>query len=473
MHSRLYLIIKYHKPNEARKYLFKILYQSKKGTVIIMERSNKSISKILMFIGVLFVMIAGCVFVRNAWYYMNDTTKQICLFGLSAVMFFITAKLSKGDVTSRRLTYTIKALYYVGSISLGFFVYSVTGIWHEGNKTDLYSVLLQLLLGSMCVLACIIKLVITKDSMFDKIVCVILANNVAGIASLYFDLEFWQIIMLLVTINIIMSFILKLKNMLWVIWGISQLITLIQLISITMKGEAYCYPVAALFVVAYFVKYCLDKNETYLKLLIYQLVITVILYLEKLWHLHVYENKATVCVTFLLLVFTLLLADLAWICDKSSQRKELLTVTLFYGVICSCVSICEIFEVEYTYRCEFYCTIAIISIALVGRIWYDRINEIRKIQFVLSCIISLLMICHNLDVENIFCMLYLGILATVVLVLAALKNSKNYVILSSITLVLLVIYLTWNYLTSISWWIYLLAVGIILILVGIKKEKEA
>ena len=69
--------------------------------------------------------------------------------------------------------------------------------------------------------------------------------------------------------------------------------------------------------------------------------------------------------------------------------------------------------------------------------------------------------------------LILGLTGIVMLIVASLQNNKKYVVASSVTLVLLVLYLTREFWLSIAWWVYLFVAGVILVILAIKKAKEA
>ena len=113
------------------------------------------------------------------------------------------------------------------------------------------------------------------------------------------------------------------------------------------------------------------------------------------------------------------------------------------------------------------------GIVLLGIIWYDKKNGIRVFQFGFTCMTLLVLLIHNIMVEELACLMFLGIAGIVMLVLAAIKNHKEYVIASSATLSLLALYLTREFWLSIEWWVYLFVAGVVLVGIAIKKEKEA
>lgn len=66
--------------------------------------------------------------------------------------------------------------------------------------------------------------------------------------------------------------------------------------------------------------------------------------------------------------------------------------------------------------------------------------------------------------------LIIGLLSFVLLVVSFLLKTKKWFILSTLTLLILTIYMTRNFWASIAWWVYLLAVG--LILIGLAAANE-
>lgn len=68
--------------------------------------------------------------------------------------------------------------------------------------------------------------------------------------------------------------------------------------------------------------------------------------------------------------------------------------------------------------------------------------------------------------------LILGIVCLLLLFISFMKKNKYCFLLCSVTLVLLVVYMSRSFWLSIAWWIYLLTAGILLIVVAAVNEKE-
>ena len=73
------------------------------------------------------------------------------------------------------------------------------------------------------------------------------------------------------------------------------------------------------------------------------------------------------------------------------------------------------------------------------------------------------------QLENI---LILGLTALVILLAASVYKRKEYMIASSVLLLLIALYLTRSVWLSIAWWVYLLVAGIVLIVLAVRWEKN-
>lgn len=93
------------------------------------------------------------------------------------------------------------------------------------------------------------------------------------------------------------------------------------------------------------------------------------------------------------------------------------------------------------------------------------------IRFCLNCLLMMTLLCHNIADGELINVLILGIVSAILLVWAVSQNQKGYLILSAVTLILLVLYVTKEFWMAISWWIYLLIVGIAMIVIAIMRER--
>ncbi|MBP5281565.1 MAG: hypothetical protein J6Z22_03605 [Lachnospiraceae bacterium] len=112
-----------------------------------------------------------------------------------------------------------------------------------------------------------------------------------------------------------------------------------------------------------------------------------------------------------------------------------------------------------------------LGIVLSGIIWYDRFEEIRVVQLIGTGILMLVMIVGNLANPALPNVLFLGIAALAMLIIATFLKQKGYAIIAAVTLILVALYLTRELWMSIAWWVYLFVAGVGLVIYAIKKEK--
>lgn len=159
---------------------------------------------------------------------------------------------------------------------------------------------------------------------------------------------------------------------------------------------------------------------------------------------------------------------------KSVNGKHILaTFALISGVLGGMTLAVAIVDVPAGYVAEWNCAVFGIGIVLLGCIWYDNKKNVRIVQFVLTCVVLAVLLLHNLIGGEIGNVLILGIVSIIILLVAAICNHREYVIAASITLVLMVFYITRDFWLSIAWWVYLFAAGVVLVVLAVKKEKDA
>ena len=92
------------------------------------------------------------------------------------------------------------------------------------------------------------------------------------------------------------------------------------------------------------------------------------------------------------------------------------------------------------------------------------------ITFVIACMCSGYLLMTTLTGETVSDAVALGIFMTAVIIWSYLVKKKQWFIMSTATLALLILIKTKEFWTSIAWWVYLLTAGIILI--GIATANE-
>lgn len=89
------------------------------------NKSKNQISTFLLVTGVIFIMIAGSIFVTTAWQHLSETGKRLILTGIVAGLYVASWKLREKGA----LTKTEHALYYLATAGTGFITVSFLGGW--------------------------------------------------------------------------------------------------------------------------------------------------------------------------------------------------------------------------------------------------------------------------------------------------------------------------------------------------------
>jgi hypothetical protein len=160
--------------------------------------------------------------------------------------------------------------------------------------------------------------------------------------------------------------------------------------------------------------------------------------------------------------------------NTSVIRKQVFkTVALFHGAIALGALSQSIFDVPTGYVTEWNCAVAGIGIVLLSHIWYDKKEVMQHIQFVVTCLLLVILLVHNMFGGELGNVLILGVACVAIILVAAVYNRREYVIAASVALGLLVLNITRDFWLSIAWWVYLFAAGVVLIVLAVKKEKES
>lgn len=160
-----------------------------------------------------------------------------------------------------------------------------------------------------------------------------------------------------------------------------------------------------------------------------------------------------------------LVISLGW--TVRTHNRVLMTIQLGVGTMLADFQ--PYFEIPYVLHMEWHAAIMAAGVVLLGRIWYHKWKEIHWVQFALICRILLWLLQYDLEEGELVNVLILAVAGLAILVLAAIRNCREYVLMGAVLLLILIFYLTKDFWLSIAWWIYLLAAGIFLILVAVRK----
>ncbi len=136
-----------------------------------MEKKQKDlISVLLLVVGVVFILVAGSIFVTTAWKYLPLVVKQFALLGVAGGMFFASGKVGRNE----RLGWISQTLFHVGNAFVGFFIIAIMGgIVSDGVTGNAFKVMV-----SSGVMGMIVALkTIMKKHVSDFVALVLLINT--------------------------------------------------------------------------------------------------------------------------------------------------------------------------------------------------------------------------------------------------------------------------------------------------------
>lgn len=191
------------------------------------------------------------------------------------------------------------------------------------------------------------------------------------------------------------------------------------------------------------------------------------------WLVMFYASRNPFFVKGMWSILTLQCIGTAFLLENRTGKKVFRTLALAAGEILAVISLFDFDEVLADYYMECICFLAAAGIFLLGVIWENHGSAMRTFQFICVCVLFSLLLANAVLFDAVGHALILGITGVAILIPAAIFNSRRYVVLASIVLILLVFYITRSFWFSIAWWVYLFVAGIILVLIAVKKEQES
>lgn len=467
-----------------------------------MERKEKNqISSFLLAVGVVFILIAGSIFVSTAWEYLPENGKKV-------VLLFVTAGLLAGaGYLSRQesLEKLEKALYYMGTGFAGYTMLALLGgveynpislCWAADTIPSweyMKVITASLIMFGLLVIRCWKK---REGAAFG--IALVLIDNCLWWGCMAGGLLFKDFVMaetLLLTTYAAIDYFLNQQDEIqteWrnlyqiflafyvfhaviIFWGM----VIRSIISDYQLGEMSVYML--LFVIISTLVYASRKQTVFRVLnsvlsvgLIY-VVVAEVFHSDLLndWFCYLMPSMAEKIITRGILS-DWEMAALAFMLSFGIAivlgRREIWSAQILVGAMLLYTQ--PYFEIAQQFQVEWKSLLMVSGIVLLGRIWYDKWEVFRWVQFAVVCRVLVELLWNNLlhgELENV---LILGIASLVILVVAAIQNQKEYVIASSVTLLLLAIYLTRSFWLNLEWWVYLFVAGVALIVLAIRKERE-
>lgn len=509
-------------------------------------KEKKQISVFLMVVGVVFIIIAGGIFVTTAWKYLPESGKRILLLASTVGLFAASVKAS-GNTKLKR---TERLLFYLGVVFTGFFTLSVmTGLFGQEKIFFPVNAFYMLVAESAMLVPVLIRLAICKKGFEFSIAAIIMDGILICIGSM-FEMETGPFLVMSGVYVLFLAAVDYYENakeagqeglrssirciyliheMIYFFWALAGAILLWHSLEKYLSSAIITVFICVNLVFVYcrhhkelfYIQFAFGMLVPFVQLFDYQVSIFVGNIFEKtdsswntlyfpfsfamaavLWCVSLKEKKAQGNMEKALKMAAGLQAFsgiFMWIASRDAQTHlmifylltviSIVTLSLFIAnqtvksilwstalpVGIMAVYSQPFFDIQREYIVEWICFLFGIGVVLLGFIWYDKKEEIRKFQFVLTCCLLAVLLFRNLLGQNagLINVLILGAVGAVMLLAAAVTNHKEYVIASSVTLVLLVLYVTKDFWLSIAWWVYLFAAGVILVLVAIKQEKDS
>lgn len=194
-----------------------------------------------------------------------------------------------------------------------------------------------------------------------------------------------------------------------------------------------------------------------------------------------YFDYLILCVFCVL--YTIYFVNRALLSKWETWGKILLTISLLPGI--GIFRFLPWFEVPDQFRIEYICTLAGAAVYLYGKIWCGNSEDaeeeglcavadsgdtgrtlVRLVQFVLSCCLLSVLLLWNMRGGKAENALLLGGASMLMICIAGYLKRRNYMLAGVVVLFLLVVYVTRTLWLNIAWWAYLLAAGIILIVLA-------
>lgn len=552
-----------------------------------MEQRNKNqISTLLLVVGVIFILVAGSIFVTTAWQYLPEFVKQLTLLVIAAGLFAGSAKVSKGG----RLQKSEMALFYLGAAFTGFFVLAAMGGLVNDDLYPQLNAFKMLMAGLVMLVPVGVRLWIRKKG-FEYSVAAVLVDGCLIWLTAALELEFrsfallssiWLLCLAAVDyyrrkegmensgLELSVSIVYLVHAALYVpivlesvveafAFGHNLVSILFAMVPVLITGITYMAEkqtvyrilnsvaiVGFVYVLCSNLNFMLSLPEDFFGVLLAAFIINTLIMLlagrkelQLAWigigllnpfiqwffymfMLHTerayypfsfvfavglvllyykskymdYEEEISSCygwsaclqvltgiimwvastayefspATFFILVVITLVTVAFWVQDQTA-KSILWTIALCFGEFAVWTQ--KLIEIPADYQVEWVCTFLGLGIVLLPLIWYDKNKDLEMMQFIMTCWLLGVLLLHNLSVGELGNVLFLGMVSIAILLVAAVKNQRKYVIAASVTLILLVLYLTRNFWLSIAWWVYLFAAGVVLVLLAIKKEREA
>lgn len=423
------------------------------------------------------ILLFGCAAVET------DIETYILLFGgnvlaLAIADYFATTRMLRNENVklSIRIWYIIQLIQFAGLTML-------TGFGSDCLFAEMFPVLTALI----CVMVTSLSYYAEETTIFRVLnsfsimwFSAMLVKGICGMMSQ--DVAFSVIVVIIFAVNLILSVVLLRKEMIYTQLAIGIAAPVMQVLTYGISGMwcgrsewnepyyPYSFLLAAGILALMFRKRAVEglyetEERNYMLAAALQFLVGIQVFTaSKVYGLNAMSFYVIVCIG--LVTLTLFLKN-------KTAKAVIRTVACVPGFLAGLTQ--SYVEISNAYKMEWAALLMGIIIVLLGIIWYDKKEGAKTAQFVLTCCVLGTLLLNNLVNYNcgIVNVLILGIVGIIILVAAVIKESKRYAIASTVTLILMALYITRAFWLNIAWWVYLFVAGVALIVFAIKKEREA
>lgn len=402
-----------------------------RGVFMETKEKKQSLGTILLLVvGSIFIAVAACIFVYKAWGYMTEDMKKL-LIVVAATLFFGLSYLAEKKIHVKG---SASAFYYLGTILTGL----SAAVLADPEILEKLLPISYRQADELCTLATITAMLIPmairlvqKKTAWDLIMTVLLAEGSIGVWLSFFEAEYSVVSLTALFVQAILLFLYdRVKQH-------EEEKSLRIGMKILCMIQAVFYFTGIVFVNMFMAWFSDGFEEAAGLLVLTMSFVSMYLY-------YVRDKKIPALVN--------VIADL------------LCLVIGFAGAEMNVIPKQILFEKGIL--------IAAIGVWLLGRIFRVKNIDVKVVQFVLNCLLMAALLWHNIEDGELVNVLILGASALGMLLVAVWKNHKGYIILGAVTLILLVLYVTRRFWLSVSWWIYLLIAGVVMITIAVYRERR-
>lgn len=155
--------------------------------------------------------------------------------------------------------------------------------------------------------------------------------------------------------------------------------------------------------------------------------------------------------------------------DEGIENSIVLTVMSMF--LCIAYWNQPFFEIYEIIKAELLILPIVLFAIALKYIWKNNKEVTNVILFIVSVLSIIILAGDAIRSEEVIDILIIGIISLCMLIISFILKKTNWFILSSVTLVLMAIYMTRSFWLNLAWWVYLLIAGVILISIAAMKEK--